>query len=261
MSRAPTGVVVWRGPSAFDGVPIQGIVHTSWKNPKTGLGNQLAIIPADEHPLDVIRAGRDTCVCDNCVLRKGVVVEGKRPCYVNLMYLNTLWKQVQNGNYPLGSVELLIMWGRGLFRIGSFGSAAAMPYEVTERLVSLHTAMPQGNRWTGYIQNWDIPKYEAFGELCMASAPTLGRAQQAWDLGWRSFRILGEGEEPTEHEVMCPHVTDQVMCLDCGLCNGNASGAKSITVPAHGPGAKYFSLVQQYVDQRAAASGRKDTAA
>jgi len=248
----PNGVTVYRGPGTFTGRPVLGKLHGLYRasnNPKTGPGQQAAFVPdiAPEERKNFFKGGRDEDVCGDCAYRWRYNPEtGKmeRLCYVGGYYVNTMLKT----EYPDATGDEVTY---GLLRLGSYGSPASVPYEVSERLVTRHPG-----KHTGYWQEWADPRFQAFGEICMASTSTLEQAEQAWDLGHRTFRVLAPGEEPTKHEILCPHATHGLLCLQCGLCDGNTTKAKSIANPAHGPAvnAEKFNVLQEYLRGKLAAA-------
>jgi len=240
----PNGVTLYRGPSMFDGSPIRVQLHGTnvpSRNPKTGPGQQVAYLPDRVDAVKALKDGGDRAVCGDCVYRG--TGDRRRLCYVNPMYVNTMGKS----HYPDAVPGDTLTYG--LLRLGSYGSPASAPYKVSAATVAAHPG-----KHTGYFQEWRDPRFKAFGELCMASVSTPGQARDAWDRGFRTFRVMGPDDEVQKNEIVCLNVTDRKTCLECGLCNGNIGGGKSIAVPVHGPGkpAAAFNLLQQYVESRRA---------
>jgi len=67
---APTGAVIYKGPSSFNGAPIVAIVTGLGKpsaNPKTGEMLQLWIMPADQSPRESVTTGANRAVCGDCI--------------------------------------------------------------------------------------------------------------------------------------------------------------------------------------------------
>jgi hypothetical protein len=74
----------------------------------------------------------------------------------------------------------------------------------------------------------------------MISADSLEDAKQAWASKYRTFRIVRSTDEIVKgKEIECP-AERGVQCVDCRLCSGSATHAKSIAITVHGTGAKYF---------------------
>lgn len=239
------GATLYRGKSEFNGDPIVVKMSGTRKpsaNPKTGKCVQTVYLPDRVDAVRALKDDGDLAVCGTaCMFRGGTDPKTgevrKRTCYVNPMFVNTLAKQ----DYPR-SEPGETRYGKGndgFLRIAAYGSPASAPYWVTERVRTAHNGPA-----AGYFAEWRDSKFKAFGDLCMASVVSESAAREAWDLGFRTFRVLGDGEEATEHEVLCPNVTHGVQCKDCGLCSGNTIGAKSVAVPVHGGGAKSFTMIR-----------------
>jgi hypothetical protein len=64
--------------------------------------------------------------------------------------------------------------------------------------------------------------------------------EEAKDRGYRTFRVIGQNEDPQRGEVMCPYTTHGIQCKDCKLCAGTKTGAKDIVVPPHGRSHRWF---------------------
>ena len=59
-------------------------------------------------------------------------------------------------------------------------------------------------------------------------------------MGWRTFRIINEGDTLMPREIICPNVTKGVQCKDCLLCSGTSLKAKNIAIPVHGSNKNKF---------------------
>lgn len=113
-------------------------------------------------------------------------------------------------------------------RLGGDGDPAAIPLDVLARILR------HAGGWTGYTHAWRRPEIQPYRAVLMASVEAPDDAARARALGWRTFRVTREIEPPTRDEVVCPNVTRGATCMDCRLCDGAATAAKSITHPAHG---------------------------
>jgi hypothetical protein len=101
-SDAPAGgLVLWEGPSRFDGSPIAAIATFRTDNRKTGPMIQTWIIgTGNESPYQAVRSGADAAVCGSCPLRGSA---GKaRSCYVNVLKggPHSVYRQYRAGLYP-----------------------------------------------------------------------------------------------------------------------------------------------------------------
>ena len=84
------GIVIYNGPSSYDGAPIVSVLIKGSTNRKTGATIQQYILREDVHPVTASRQGLDFSVCGNCK-HKGTAspdkVKGEavgRTCYVKL---------------------------------------------------------------------------------------------------------------------------------------------------------------------------------
>jgi hypothetical protein len=70
----------------------------------------------------------------------------------------------------------------------------------------------------------------------MASVDSIAEAQRAKALGFRTFRIILEGEELLEDEYYCPALDGKATCDNCLSCNGFANGGdkKNPVIILHG---------------------------
>lgn len=230
-----SAVLVYRGPSQFDGRPILGILtglDGSSDNRKTGPMAQLTIVPADVAPHEAQRNGADVSVCGSCPLRPAVAnggaLRGPNParsgalvCYVRTGQgpLST-WKRWRDE--PVSPLPDRI--GPAL-RLGAYGDPCALPADLVLALAQRAPSV------TGYTHAWQAEHAQWARAVCMASVETEREAWLAWRMGWRTYRI---SDKPlARHEVMCPYSTRDVQCVDCGLCQGNGREARSITIGAH----------------------------
>jgi len=229
-TKTPKGLVLWEGPSRFNGLDVVVIatgLDGKSKNPKTGPMVQTWILLRDIPPHEAVKAGEDEGVCGGCPLRGDV-------CYVNTWQAPLeIWKAYHRGVYTQVSYEdgSLLLEGQAV-RLGAYGDPGAVPAEVWRH------AVKRARRWTGYTHSWRIRP--DLRDLCMASCDTEQDRIDAKAMGWRYF---GLGEEPIAGEIVCP-ASDEggklTTCEQCGLCNG-ARGAgdnrRSIIIAPHGRGA------------------------
>lgn len=244
-NKKPTGWIIWRGKSPYDGENIVCLAVES-RNKKTGLSLQTWILRDDIDPLTASKTGKDKSVCGSCAL-KGVPSQDpnrktakNRACYVTLAHAPlSVYKSYKAGKYPEihGHKALAELGSRyKLVRLGGYGDPAMLPSYINESLISRtnHTAY-------SHQANHDKAKYKA--DIYMRSADSLKEAQSAWRLGDRTFRLVKSLSEIVKgSEILCPaskEAGEKVTCLDCRLCGGASVKAKSIAIVAHGAGAKY----------------------
>ena len=217
------GAVLYNGPSNHNGQPILGIVtglDRPSANAKTGHTLQTWILYRRTDPVRASHNQRDDSVCGSCPLRRST----GGACYVELGKApNNVWQAWRNGRY--GEAEPWMFAGHVL-RAGSYGDPAMLPYDVWG------TILPYPKITIGYTHQWATAD-PRFSRFCMASVETEAQRLQAKAMGYRTFRVTTQSET-LAGEIMCPHYTRGVQCVDCLLCAGTKRKAKDIAVLAHG---------------------------
>lgn len=173
---------------------------------------QIWILPRRQNPIRAVETGHDRVVCGDCPLRGGT-------CYVELHRAPlSVYRAIDT--YP--DLDLSAFDGRRV-RFGAYGDPAFLPLPLVREIAGRSEA------WTGYTHQWRRPELQGFREFLMASCETREQAEQAWGLGWRTYRIA---DTPGTGEIACPSARG-VSCFDCRLCAGTAKHARSITIPKH----------------------------
>ena len=236
----PRGFVVYSGPSSIDGAPIVCIVLTGRSsNRKTGGMVQTYILRADVDPITAVRTGADRAICGTCIHRGNGEDGTGRSCYVTLFQgPRSVYDAFKRGVYPRATPERAAraIAGRAV-RCGTYGDPAAVPIRVWRALLT------GAARWTGYTHAWRRAHARGFSAFLMASADSIEDARDAWARGWRTFRVSAEVNPIAGSEVTCPASEEAgrvTTCERCGLCAGGASGARSVTIRAHGGAASNF---------------------
>lgn len=245
------GLVVWEGPSPFDGSPVVSIltgIDRPTRNPKTGWMLQNWNLPRGRDPWQAIWDRGDGGVCGDCDFRvrwvdveretkRFLITETKRlrVCYA-FRGVCEVWASYRAGRYdlwdgtPLASQQSFVRWG-------AYGEAVVVPREVRDRL-SAHT------KSTGYTRQWKQPRFQDERDVMMASVHWPEEIEEALDLGWRYFRPMVPGEKMRPWEAACP--APKVSCSHCGQCNGRKGtkdNRKSRVIEVHGPGRSHFELL------------------
>ena len=200
-------IKAWQGPSTIDGQDIMAVVSCEKrksKNRKTGDMVQVAFFRTDQRPSDAAESGADESVCGQCPMRPKLWTKevSKEPCYVRLDWKKAQWNAGNNAELDLPAA--IKAMSKKPVRFGEYGNMSSMPRDVAEQLLQA------ADRWTLYEQ-----------------------AREAHAMGWRTFRVMPEGDTPMDSEVVCPYETHKVQCKDCMLCMGQSKQAKSVCVTAH----------------------------
>jgi len=236
MAIKQTSFKIWEGASPYNSAPISSIItgtDGSSNNPKTGPMIQLWIIPKEINPKDAVKTGEDECVCGDCPLRPTTTKTNNfKPCYVG----RRAWQAPRSvWQYNIGrKVELEKSWcamklSNLPIRIGAYGDGAMMPQEIIQKLVHI------ADGHTCYTHMWKQKWAQWIKKYSMASVSSVGDAKIAWKKSWRTFRISNQND-CTDNEIMCPHITHNVQCIKCNLCNGKVNKndkRKSIVIIEH----------------------------
>ena len=230
--EAPTGAVLYRGPSQFNGQPIAVVatgLHRASGNTKTGDMVQVWILPdGDEPPHVAVKTGSDVAVCGDC-RHRGTT------CYVLVHNApRQVYATLQAGGYPaLDADQVARVFAGALVRFGAWGDPAAVPAAVWRPIVDV------ARGFTGYTHRWRALAPSVWGFL-MASVDSDVEHADAVARGWRVFRVHTEDHPPMAAKV-CPAASEaltagRVSCATCRLCDGLQRGAKrpSIAIAAHG---------------------------
>ena len=230
-NRKPNGAVIYHGPSILDGEDIVVIVtglRTNSANSKTGAMLQTWIMRADMEPAAALDNGADSSVCGDCIHRS-------KSCYVIVerapLQVYRAWKRGSYHDWTKAFPHRALRGKR--VRVGSYGDPAAVPFNTWRRVFSQRLA-----GWTGYTHQWMDPAFRRFRNYLMASVDTVEETLEAWNQGWRTFRVRHDGDDVIKgEEVTCPASEEagkRTNCANCILCSGNRTLAKSVVIKAHG---------------------------
>jgi hypothetical protein len=124
-------------------------------------------------------------------------------------------------------------------RDGSYGDPANVPFNIW---LELHV---KGTKRTSYTHAWETSPEMASISMASIDGQTWADVDVALDkahaMGFRTYRVLGEGEEPRADEFLCPESPEgsNVTCATCGACNGcpdtptgRPNNMKSVAIPA-----------------------------
>jgi hypothetical protein len=111
-------------------------------------------------------------------------------------------------------------------RLGAYGDPGAVPTQVWVELLKA-----ANGRHTAYTHYWrKVPELMDYVTASIDPDDYDGKCE-AQALGWHTYSILAEGEQPGANEIMCPEETRGIECANCGICSGQ-HGQKNITIPA-----------------------------
>jgi len=233
----PPTIVLWTGPSAFDGAPILLAAHrvnAPSQNGKTGDMVQVSIMRADVAPMDAWRAGADGAVCPDACAHRSRPRGGAGTCYVNKARLTAshaaALREIAAGRvgFPPG------LFAGATVRLGMEGDPAAVPLRVLARVLA------GARRHTAYTAAWRTLDAAAWSPLVMASCDTPAAAADARAAGWRVFAASSSAADDGAYQAAgmrpCPSDTVGLTCERCGGCDGTSRGARrpSFYVRMHG---------------------------
>jgi len=233
MKKKPIGIILWSGKSLIDNERIAVVatgIFSKSENRKTGDMIQTYIIRRDIHPMLARRMGEDKSICGNCKHRENST------CYVNLCHgpIGVFHALVDGSYRPYKDSDLELFKDR-VFRIGSYGDPAAVPFEIWENICKIVKS------YTGYTHQWKKCD-QRLKKYCMASVDSIigytKEYQQARALGWRTFRIRESLDNLLmDDECVCPASKEAgvlTTCEKCNLCGGmNRANAKNPVIMLH----------------------------
>lgn len=249
--KAPTGAIIWQGPSAWDDEPIAVVL--SWSgctasgdsaNSKTGRMIQSYILRAEGSPVADLKTGADASICGDCVHRPELVAAalaaGKPSpgrCYVNAgQGPRAVADGMARGIYPTITMADAVELVRGFaLRLGTYGDPGMVPAAFWAELVAA------ASDHTGYTHRATDTGADLLG-LVMASADSLTEARELQQDGWATFRVSTDPSETRDRgEARCPASAEagrRVTCETCPIkCNGAETGAMlGRVILDHGPG-------------------------
>lgn len=239
--KQPTGFVLYEGPSLLDGSPIVAIALTGSSNRKTGNMVQTYILRRDMMPMEAVRTGADSAICGDCKHRPST----GGACYVVVAQGPTVvYKTWTRGGYPVALYADDLVAGR-MVRLGTYGDPAAVPAHIWEELCS------RASGRTGYTHQWatGAGSAQALQPLLMASADSAQERAAAVAQGWRTFRVMAQGEALQRGEFTCPASEEggkRTTCAECGACDGAQRGAHkaSPAIVVHGSKARRFITIR-----------------
>jgi hypothetical protein len=181
------------------------------------------------NPFEAVSTGADEAICGQCALRGES--GKKRACYVTIAHAPSAIYRNLDKRQPL---DFSLIRNRDV-RLGAYGDPAFIS------LSKLHQLVKVARSHTGYTHQWRScdPDYRL---LLMASVENEEDYHIAREAGWRTFRVRHKDQPLLKGEAMCPASEEagkKLQCITCGRCNG-ASNKKSISIIAHGMGARYL---------------------
>jgi hypothetical protein len=249
--------IIYEGPSLIDGAPVVVVAIVQSGNSKTGNMVQTYILCADIDPRGASKSGADFSICGNCAARgiatndPNVKLAKRRKCYVTIGQGPLIvWRKYQRGGYALAAdaPAIATIGADRMVRLGTYGDPAAVPAYVWRSLLSLATGH------TGYSHQSAMVGVNFDPSIMMVSADSREDAQNAWNLGARTFRVIpraeyardGMGALVAGKEIMCPASKEsgyRTTCERCLLCSGTSSKcAKSVAIVAHGASANLIDV-------------------
>ena len=197
----------------------------------------------NERPSQAYLNGNDTIVCGDCPLRSKHS-GGNGVCYVTTIHgPNAVHSSHRTKDASQHTVNQSVQTLPGRIskpvRFGAYGDPTTMPIRLARKLSGRATGH------IGYTHQWHKCS-PAWAEFTMASIdPAMAKVQgctvaelkeKARRKGYRTFRVLADGELPMADEIVCPNETRGTQCAGCGLCGGSSRKAKNIVIHAHGTG-------------------------
>jgi hypothetical protein len=209
-------------------------------NSKTGNGVQIWILPMEWIIIGKSAMDNDESSCLDCPHSK----RGTKRCYVRKgnaemglkSKVHSLHTAYMNGTLEILPMEHLVVNEiekiQGNFvRFGAYGEPVLLGERNVQAIVSVASS------FTGYTHQWSNSSYQWANRYFMASVETEGLMNVAHNMNWRTFRVMDKSQSPIKGiEISCPaskEMGNRTTCNACGLCQGNRSQAKSISIILH----------------------------
>ena len=222
------GVILWRGPSRYDGREIiviaTGLIDESL-NGKTGDTIQVYILDPSIKPTDGRKTGLDSTICGSCPFAGG------KGCYVNVgQGPRSVWEAYHRGRYPVWNGDVSLFAPYSVIRWGAYGDPVLIPYHIVRDL------SVQAGGWLGYTHAWREQWAAPYMAFFMASTESEEGYKHAKALNYRCFDARErDGEIVADSEVIeCLAYTHGLQCDECGKCNGTLLGGPDVAVKVHG---------------------------
>ena len=215
--------------SEFTSEKVKVFLTDKSMNRKTGDMPQVNYLP-DDKPTDSIKNNNDSTVCGTCIRRPSVAKEnGVSPCYVKKFFApNAIYRAEQNGTIP--DISKAKRMKAGSVRLGAWGDSASVSEEIYFKIRQEVKAKYRVNDRDilDYTHNWQTSEH--LKPYAMASVEGIEEARQAWNSGWKTYRVIDNLSEVSEREILCPNITKRIQCRECKLCNGSQLQGKSICI-------------------------------
>lgn len=232
--RKNTSFCWYAGPSAINGEDIFALLYFApSKNPKLGAIPYTTMIPKEGEL-------QSEAVCGNCPFLSSPRSH-QRSCYVGYYQLNVFakWRsQVISGKIPTIDIldketqsYLATYFEDLLLRHGNSGDPLAVPQEYA---LAIDSCFSDSISYTH--QGYMYTHLEEDKLYSLVSTHSYSHALNLQNQGIRTARVvLSDQSELTEHEIICPHHTQEVFsCDDCRICSSDNKEMPSVVFPAHG---------------------------
>lgn len=155
------------------------------------------------------------CYCHKGLQRFGLISMLKKLHRIYHEDKIKLFHQEKFDNYKINSKTANPI----LLRLGAYGEAVLMPFEVVDGLVGC------AKNFTAYTHLWDKPEYQKYSKYFMASTHGYFETLVANSMGFRAFESAIESDVKTP---ICPAAKEfkhkKKTCIQCGACDGVARG-------------------------------------
>jgi len=243
-------VLLYSGPSRYNGDAIRCYLYSSRGNTKTGKVAGLVIVADgldDFHAM--LRLGRDLASCGQCKFRS-VAAGGDGTCYTHFGTTPVALSGLMRSGLVLDPVpdirsavvEFLTYRKTGsprydALRSAVYGDAAAIPVHVWQDIAAACAMV--GVPVLGYTHGADALGFDGVEHLRGSHMLSVDSVTDAPD-GWRHFRVTAPGGRPATGEFACPASVERgykLTCVECKACgtDGYARNARSVVIWDHSP--------------------------
>jgi len=204
-------------------------------NRKLGPMIEASVFVAAEKPSTAADDGRDSAVCGDCPGRP----TNWGYCYVQIpVEVDKTWEAARDLPADLKLAYAQIRDSGWPIRLGVYGDAAAVPFEIVEALVQA-TATEDGKlRYSGFTHQWSHPNFDH--RHLKYLAPSVEFVAEREELKQHfptvmTYRIVRNAEEMLAGEIKCkggvePEADKCCECMSCGGTEGIARRDRVVVV-------------------------------
>lgn len=252
-------ILIYSGPSRYDGQTIRAYLYASRGNSKTGKVAGLVIVPDGVADFfSVLRLGLDGANCGTCPFRSRIA-GGDGGCYTHAGTTPVALSGLIRSGLVLDvvadvqtAVTDFLSYKRGGLRFAAlrsavYGDAASLPVALWQAVEAACVAL--GLPILGYTHGHTVLGLRGVDHLrgshvLSIDATTTAQTQALRrSAGWRAFAVVQPGDKPAAGSFACPASVERghkLTCVECKACgsDGYRRNAGDVVIWNHAPQAR-----------------------